>query len=187
MKKLLFLFLTLLILGCTNNYVDVDKFDPPIEEIQSKQITINDYFGKEIKTYTHNIIDQNINCISGECPEAEKESVGLQEERDCYFCSSVKIKGDLYSFYVDIAGGSVNSLAGCTIRSDGPFIKGMDIKLKAPDKLLIEGDMTWKRSQISNLCDEAKDPECDDNIYGTCSTFDYELEYVETVQFEIKR
>jgi hypothetical protein len=78
MKNAYFLiFLVLLFSGCTSNYY--------IEQ-EGLAVSINDYFGKEVLSYTYKVVNSTFECLNGSCPDAEISIRGINS--NCTFCST---------------------------------------------------------------------------------------------------
>ena len=179
MKEILILSICLLLLaGCA-------QLDMLPENTAEQGQTINEFFGKEILTYTEETISEKIECVSGDCPESEPELKTV--EKDCYFCDVSKIKGNELRLIHDKGqSGSQDFSFGCLRKYEGPVMGGFEVVEKSEDLLKVRGDIEFYFSQKSMHCDKEKDSECDDMTYGSCDGEDYSQVSIRTVEMVFK-
>jgi hypothetical protein len=151
---------------------------------QETGITINEHFNSEIKTFESEIVNQQINCLSGDCPTISFDP-NKTYTKECYFCNTSQIIGNELRLSTGYSGGSDFSF-GCHSKFSGPSIDGMQIIKKTDDILIVQGTVKYTYSKKSNICDKTIDPNCSTQTYGRCSEPDYEYELYQTEKYTFK-
>lgn len=133
--------------------------------------TINEHFGQEITAYDETVLSVRMECESGICPDPAPRTETVQ--RPCYFCDFTHFEGDAFPLLTEGTTGS-DTLANCQQRNAGPFIDGLAVKERTPERVVLAGEVLY-RSQQTSL-----QP-------GACERPDYKYTLIQEVEWVFSR
>lgn len=110
---------------------------------------LSDLFAAAPQTYVETELSAAVDCKAGQCPDWEIDAE--PRELDCWFCDSpyVGVRGD--QFVLDSDGSvGVDTLAGCTKRTEGPILRNLDVVEQTAERLVVRGVKQFEKSQLGS-------------------------------------